>query len=289
MDLVDLRPVVAKAIESGATQTAISSFSWDVAGDCENPQHVSHEGRHMRRPCSPYGVMKSGKLYQRANSTYIRRVAHDLSNAPMWLDMTVRCRKCEPCLAHRRRLWQARIITEIMASQRTWFGTLTLRPEEHYLSECRSPGDLSVLSEQQKTLALHKANGDLLTRYIKRVRASSKGQLRLCLVMEPHKSGLPHYHALVHEPNHGEVLKSTLQRHWPHGHSSWKLVSDQKRGSWYVAKYLSKTVGARVRASKNYGDIITALALDTLAEGVVKPKSPPPEDFEKLDQKERTD
>lgn len=259
MHLQDLRPTVAKAVEHGAQQTAISSFSWDVAGDCEDPRTVTMNGRHTRRPVS-FGVSKAGKPFQYERARYNKVVSHDLSTAPMWLDMSTRCRRCEPCLAYRRRIWQARIMTEIMCSKRTWFGTLTLSPEEHYLSECRSPEDFSVLDEQQKFLELHRANGDLLTRYIKRVRKAAKGQLRILLVVEPHQSGLPHYHALIHEMHGSSITKKVLVDQWTHGLiRKWKLVDDPRKGAWYVAKYLTKTAGARVRASKQYGDIITAL------------------------------
>lgn len=168
-------------------------------------------------------------------------------------------------------------MTEIMASQRTWFGTLTLSPEEHYLSECRSPYDFSVLSEHEKLMALHEANGDLLTRYVKRLRKAAVGKLRLAIVMEPHKSGLPHYHALVHEQHGAKITKAILVDQWPHGLiRKWKLVDDPRKGAWYVAKYLTKTVGARVRASKGYGDIITALALEEADRLLVSPPTPSP-------------
>lgn len=75
-------------------------------------------------------------------------------------------------------------------------------------------------------------------------------------VFERHKSGLPHVHFLLHEQ--GEpVLKRTIQQQWPHGFSSVKLVSSKRGKSleaacWYVAKYLSKSMLARVRASQRY-------------------------------------
>ena len=65
----------------------------------------------------------------------------------------------------------------------------------------------------------------------------------------------PHWHILLHEVT-GEVRKSTLQAHWAQmGFSKFKLVAaDQtSRPAHYVAKYISKFQGTRVRASLNYG------------------------------------
>lgn len=289
MDRSQLLPLARRAIEAGAAQTAISSFLWDVSGRCQRPRRVTLTGRQLLRPRSALRRTRAGKIYRKLGAEYDRVVNTDLTNAPLWLDMDVPCRQCEPCLAHRRRVWQSRILTEILASRRTWFGTLTLSPEEHYLSECRVGSTFSVLSEHEKLLALHKANSDLLTRYWKRVRKASVGRLRLCLVMEPHKSGLPHYHALVHETHEGRTTKATLKEQWPHGFSRWKLVDDPRKGSWYVAKYLTKTIGARVRASKSYGDVHTALAVEDPIGASFLNKKPPQKGLETMPQSERTE
>lgn len=262
MDITDVKEVARKALESGCTQTAISSFLWDVSGSCQSPRRVSLEGRHLRRSHPVWArSKKTSRLYGRLNAQYDAMVSTNLANAPIWVDLDTRCRQCPECIAHRKRLWRARILAELNASQRSWFGTLTLRPEEHYLSECRSGKNFSVLSEQEKLLALHEANADEITRYWKRVRKNSEGNLRLAMVVEPHKSGLPHYHAVVHEKHGSTVTKATLQNQWTLGFTQWRVVDNNECASWYVAKYLTKTVGARVRASKQYGDISTALAI----------------------------
>lgn len=291
MDRATLRPTVLKALQAGAKQLTPISFEWDVAGRCQSPVRVSLTGRALRRQIDPYGISKkTGSVYGWINSRYERDVSIRDHNAPMFLDMDVRCRKCPNCLAARKRLWQGRILTEITAAQRTWFGTLTLSPHEHYLSQCRGSVEFAGLSPLEMSVALHKANTEILTLYVKRLRKAATGRLRLCLVMEPHKSGYPHYHALVHETHGAKILKKDLQSQWPHGFSSWKLVEDATKGSWYVAKYLSKTIGARVRASKSYGDIHTALAIEGSDHTLVKTKSPPLGKIEKLTPKtERTE
>ena len=55
------------------------------------------------------------------------------TEAPMPVEQQVRCRKCDGCLAHKARLWIARGVDEIKASTRTWFGTLTVRPEDRFV------------------------------------------------------------------------------------------------------------------------------------------------------------
>ena len=55
---------------------------------------------------------------------------HD--KGPVPVEMAARCRKCAGCLEHRRRLWTARALQEVNAHARTWFGTLTIRPEDRF-------------------------------------------------------------------------------------------------------------------------------------------------------------
>jgi hypothetical protein len=72
-------------------------------------------------------------------------------------------------------------------------------------------------------------------------------------VLEAHKSGLPHYHALIHE--YGDCLlrkKRMLEPQWTFGYSNHRLVNEHGV-TGYVTKYLSKASNARVRASRAYG------------------------------------
>lgn len=91
-----------------------------------------------------------------------------------------------------------------------------------------------------------------LTLWLKRVRKQSAASIRYLLVCEAHKSGLPHYHILVHQVGEVPVLKKHLED-WPHGFTQWKLVNDLTSTSGYVTKYLLKEARARLRASVRYG------------------------------------
>lgn len=175
-------------------------------------------------------------------------------------DMLVRCRKCLKCLEHRSTVWAARACAELAVAQRTWFGTLTLSPEAQ---ECaywearkryRTGGskDFDALPEAEQFAARHRVINDDLTRYLKRVRKESAASLRYLLVVEAHKTGLPHYHMLLHE-RLGQVRKRTLDSQWISGFTRWRLVEPGVTPAFYVSKYLAKSALARVRASRLYG------------------------------------
>lgn len=145
-------------------------------------------------------------------------------------------------------------------AERTWFGTLTLRPERQQfvldnarMKLARQGLDFDGLSEVEQFRLRHEFVSLELTRWLKRVRKNSEAPLRFCLVAEAHKSGAPHYHVLVHESDPARpVRKSVLCEAWTWGFTRWKLVEDQ-RAAGYVTKYLSKSALARVRASLKYG------------------------------------
>lgn len=173
-----------------------------------------------------------------------------------FVDIEVPCRMCSNCLAARRNLWAFRAKQEHAEAVRTWFGTLTLRPEEHFKCVAHyiaGGGDTAQLDASEQFAMRHKYISRWITLYLKRVRKESGAECRYLFVAEAHKSGLPHYHCLLHElsPAHA-IPKSLLQRQWWHGYSAFKLVSEERQ-LWYVAKYLAKDSRARVRASVLYG------------------------------------
>ena len=96
-----------------------------------------------------------------------------------------------------------------------------------------------------------------IQRFFKRIRKNSKAKLRYLVVQELHKSGQPHYHALIHEVS-GTLTKATLQSAWTWGFSQAKLADPKT--AIYVCKYLTKSEGARVRASLGYGKRHTILS-----------------------------
>jgi len=177
------------------------------------------------------------------------------SSQPLPLDYVVRCRHCEGCLNHRRRVWTARSMDMIRASSRTWFGTLTVRPAERialrYRAELRWGITLSSLDQSEQFGYLAKMLGTELTLWLKRVRASG-APFRYLAVAEEHKTGDPHIHILLHEMGK-TITKRVLEDRWRFGFSHWRLVGNDEKAASYVTKYLAKDLRTRVRASKEYG------------------------------------
>jgi len=255
------------ALRNGATVVRPRSVEWDASWGCETPVFRSLEGRSS----VDIGYDEWGDVRRRSkfnnSAKPIPGIEYGVDQI-LWLDMWVRCRKCRTCLAARSRLWSNRARREIEQSARTWFGTLTLRPEEHYLALAEVSRELGRrgtvidrLSPQEQFKERHRVIGKSITKYLKRVRKESEAAIRYIIVAEAHKSGLPHYHALVHEPRmHSRVTERQLRKQWIHGFSKWELVEDG-RAARYVCKYLSKAAEARVRASQRYGEAVDALWL----------------------------
>ena len=180
---------------------------------------------------------------------------------PVAQEMTVRCRKCPECLRHRARLWAARAADEIKVSRRTWFATLTLAPDRalqaRYAAHarldrphCRADNEGDLFREMARFVSPE------ITRFFKRVRKNTAAPIRYLLVCESHKSGIPHWHALIHESGNVPVLKRKLEEAWSYGFSKFKLVDgDEGSTPYYISKYLAKSALTRVRASKGYGDV----------------------------------
>lgn len=237
-----LERMIAKATQAGiATRDGPSMWTIVYADRCLHPVH--------RELFSCYDIEKQPKA-----------IAALGNRGPLTVAITVKCRKCEVCLAQRRRLWKRRAKTETERAKRTWFGTLTLSPTEHNsaLARCRADLyrqglDYDQLSYKEQFAMLHAIHGKQITAFLKRIREETSAPLRFLLVCEAHQSGLPHYHLLLHEQDELQpVRKRTLQAQWTQGFSAWKLVSDVSQAT-YLCKYLAKTTAARVRASLHYG------------------------------------
>ncbi len=189
---------------------------------------------------------------------------------PAVCTINVRCRSCIQCSRHRARLWAARARDEIAAASRTWFGTLTLSPENALkslfaaeLKLSQTGWQLPEVSETELFNAVVDQVSPELTRWLKRVRKNSGAALRYVLVSEAHKSGLPHWHLLLHEVT-GTVRKRQLEDAWRNGFSHFRLVDKvDSRVPYYITKYLTKSATTpRLRASKDYG----RTAVRTIAE-----------------------
>lgn len=178
--------------------------------------------------------------------------------------MTVPCRQCDDCKEKRRAIWTARAAAETRLAKRTWLCTLTLRPEEQYRASVMAQKRAaerghtwSDLTDDQRAGHVLGVMSRELTLYFKRVRKAATAKLRYLTVSEHHKSGLPHFHVLIHECE-GVVRYADLDT-WRLGFARFKLVADHDtRAAIYACKYLTKATRSRVRASLDYGSPTTA-------------------------------
>jgi len=229
------RTLAAKALDAGAAYTGPTSITWNIAGKCENPFQVV--------------LYSKGELPGQVGKLNVA-----LTNRRRYLIQDTPCRKCHACLKARQKLWAGRGKFEIKVAPRTWFGTLTFRPEERVkmkiLAGRTEKCNVDTLPDAKYFAAVGKQCGKEFTKFMKRVRKNHNAKLRYLMVLEEHKDGFPHIHVLIHEMM-TPISKRDLESCWPYGFTKFKL-SDEN-ASWYVTKYLFKSNLARVRASIGYG------------------------------------
>ena len=212
------------------------TVEWDIARDCLNPVPVTLHGR-------PEGetVITAG-------------------NPSRFVEMLVACRSCERCLRRRAALWRLRAIAEWRLSARTWLATMTLRPEAYM--QClslarrrldRGGTDYDGLSPHEKFCEIEAEGYRDVQRWLKRIRKNTGSPIRYLAVTEAHKSGVPHWHLMLHETDPDRPIRhKLLSGSWQLGFDDYRLLHDSKAAA-YSAKYLSKDARARVRASGSYG------------------------------------
>lgn len=153
-------------------------------------------------------------------------------------------------------------MSEAKNAVRTWFLTLTFRPD--FRSQARSRAavrlarsgvDLDALGQREQYEELVKEYTPETQQFIKRVRKNSGRHIRYLLVWEAHKSGDPHAHMLLHEVD-GSVTYRVIEDAWQAGFSQAKLIpAGDPRAVAYATKYISKSAQTRVRASTRYGSV----------------------------------
>lgn len=246
LPLKDVLRVAASGIGRGLETKGRTRGEWDISGTCSAPRPVELNG--------------AARELQRGR--YVRTPGSAPYNLLLW----TRCRKCPECLGRRRNLWAARARDEVMFAERTWFATFTFSPAWHYQLENRASARLHVGGTDLRRLPANEAFAEIMkeysaevTKWLKRVRKNTGARLRYILVAERHKSGRPHFHALIHE-NIGSspIRHSDLTSAWNLGFTKFKLVSRDVKACWYVAKYLAKDATTRVRASLSYGSLENA-------------------------------
>lgn len=243
MHIGNLRRLIVKALLNGGKAKSFFRFEWNVAGRCTDPQLITLEGRE-----------------------YIDRVLINPRH-PQSLELTTKCRRCANCLWERQMSWSQRAMREYEMASRTWFGTLTLAPGQHHIMLARASTRLRKGGTSIERLGIvenfeehAREVGRELTKYFKRLRKNYGASITYLAVTEPHKTGLPHYHLLIHERGK-PLLKKQLVAEWQLGFCKFKLMRTGKAAA-YVTKYLGKMKTTRVRASLKYGGeaAITALS-----------------------------
>lgn len=243
--LTEAVAINAKALRHGGERIGALSTRWDLAGSgklrCSNPVATTNK---YTQPVDDWIVgLPPGRPSQ-------------------YVDLETRCRECDNCLKLRSWEWTQRMRRELLVWPRTWFGTLTCAPMIHdrVANQARlACGKRGIrfdgLSEGEQFLERCKVLGRQIELYSKKVREAATAPVRLVVVTEKHKSGLPHYHALFHETQLGCLSERVLSKRWGLGHTQWRVVHDVERASRYVAKYLSKSLLSRIRASQGYGSL----------------------------------
>lgn len=216
--------LAGRALASGATRTSVAAIRWDCAPGCTRPHEVWYVSREWsdRPPKWP------------ARSVQV------LIEHP--------CRACEACRKRKRSEWTRRAIQEYRRSYRSWLVTLTLRPDAVAALALRGRKSLPRGTEFQRVAREMSREA---TKWLKRVREATGARIRYMLVVEEMPGGAPHMHLVVHERSH-PIGERALRRAWRLGFAHAKLIRDEV-GATYAAKYLSKTMLARVRASIGYG------------------------------------
>lgn len=237
--------VAAKALAYGGKRMSASRIEWDISCRCLWPPTVDLSS-------STYGPKGE--------------------NLMLWVEMTVRCRRCANCLKVRSWEWAERARQELAYWPRSYLGTLTLSPEEQlrarYETHQRLKSEsvrIDDLPADQQWMERVSTIGSWITRYIKRVRQEMGTPSRYLLVCEAHKSGEPHFHMLFHECERFQTeaweTYHVLKSQWPHGFSDFGGIDfGDLRSSRYVTKYLNKSALARVRASARYGRLSTEVS-----------------------------
>lgn len=255
-----LRRLKAKAIEHGATIQW-----WCVQSPLGPVPEIGKDGKPLPRRVIEWDV--SLKCENPVVREFFSRTSELVKNWGRTMDpeivvMHVRCRKCGVCRDMRQRLWAGKAKSECASAWRTWFCTFTVRPEEQIGAEYRAAAALSKkgvnfheLTQVEQFSARTQELGKELTLFFKRIRKNSGAHIRYLVVAEEHVSGLPHFHALIHDCNEVAPLrKEVIEDAWRIGFSKSRLLTDG-RGASYVCKYLSKSMLARVRASHLYGGV----------------------------------
>lgn len=244
MDVETIQRIFVQAMASDTfRQTGTRSGEWNLAQGCEDPGTVVLWSRST-------GLAK-----------YLRKEAPPPPPG-IELRLNVVCRRCDWCRKRKSLIWAYRAEREIERAPRTWFGTLTLNPDNHVRMNwiaATKIGDFWSAPRAKKFELVSREIGRELTLTLKRLRKNTGSSFRYLAVTEIHDSektseamrGNAHLHVLLHELPNQPITKRALEAEWTLGFTQWRLAD--KGAGWYLSKYLTKAVETRTRASLQYG------------------------------------
>ncbi len=242
----------------------------DLAGACVRARVVDDVHRAPKEDGSPFMCVGKGPMRHQAM---------------IWIRYIVRCRRCVTCMNHRSDLIAERTRREFLHMERrcgrAWFVSLTLSPDVRR-DLANAVFKAAGFPKERQVIAMYD-NGDTRTiwgpyarrmgliagikklgqAFVKSLRKRTKlkaRQLRYLTVVELHKDGTPHLHAIVIESGGTrEVKKRLLEACWPHGFIKAKLIDKNNdgysRSAYYTAKYLTKQdVHSRLMMSHHWGN-----------------------------------
>lgn len=232
-----LERLAKRGMEFGLVRTGRISFEWDCAGRCTSPVVLEMFSRGNK-----FARFHAGGAVGDRESLRVT--------------LSVPCRQCLACLKARAARWRQRASEEMRFASRTWFATLTFRPDVHTAAYYSALSRARARASDEDEFKLRCSGlGNELTKYFKRLRKNSGVPIRYLLVPERHRSGLPHYHALIHERDYLQPLRyRDLMESYGLGHAMFKLADSDDKAIRYVTKYIAKEAAGRVRASLSYGD-----------------------------------
>lgn len=207
----------------------------------------------------PYGY----ELHARYSATHAKSVK------PLVVRGTARCRKCEKCMHHRANQWRQRAVAEYATWPVTCFGTLTLRPEEHYRFDAMlEAGDRDRPAVRLRDLSAHECFaarvgmiGTEITNWIKRLRKGDKDhrrpRLRYLIVAEMHDGARtseemrhrPHFHVMLHEMKSSSLFSgSPIRAMIDAADGEWVRKSVQsENGEWRPGVFLKDDAFVRTQ------------------------------------------
>ena len=276
----DVGLLALRALDAGAVIARPMVIHWDISGNCSDPYCRTVMGRSLVKPRSLV-MWRGGRL------ATVLKENRWIMDGFIAIDIETRCRHCDNCMKARRSIWWYRAKAEIALSSRTWFGTLTLSPyavttlkNRLRIADANSAaGDFDGRPSPEQFGRLASEGGKEITLWLKRLRKAEKSRFRYFMVVEAHKSGLPHWHVLLHEIRTEPPLRHrVLKDQWKLGFTDFKLVDPtDTAAAGYVSKYLAKSALARVRASARYGsglDIERSLSIEPHDMGVRESLTP---------------